>query len=74
MKDTHVYIFRLEKINVYIDLRCFIIYSVMQLVQKSFFSVVLNFITPLMYHHQGRNVLSNLWPPRSFVTLLFCSM
>ena len=40
MKDTHVYIFRLEKINVYIDLRCFIIYSVMLLVQKSFFSVV----------------------------------
>ena len=54
----------IKEIPVYIDLICFIIDkswrvcdSVMQLVHKPGVSVV---ITPLMYHHQGRTILSNV--------------
>ena len=50
------------KITVYIDLQCFII-------DQSWRVCCLNYNTlDLMYHYKGQTTLSNVWPPRSFVT------
>ena len=77
MKEIPVYIFCRENslFTLIYDVLSLITVgvSVTQLVHKPCGSVI-TIITPLMYHNQGRTVLSNVWPPRSFVTSLFCSM